>query len=308
MPDNLSPETADKIRTLCRKISVAHNIDEEIQEELYSHMEDKFLGYLSGEEKITEDDAFILVKEHFGDPAVIRELLDEVHEVESDISLLRKLGAIAGASMAVWVIVQALWLSLRYLLPNSPGWIVHVRIVQYLLAWEKQLFPVLLLWIVLIIWRKMMANRRQLWFTTYTPDRFIALLAGLALLIVFLYSSLNGKPSEWERPVEWINSLGYTGIFPFLLQCILWLWWIDTGTRRNRTLLIGMFAWTGYIFLTLLVFNELGTGKLSVITKPLLSFVNLLEIFLYAAVSAGLYLIFGKMNKIRDRFVEVISR
>ena len=53
MPDNLSPETSEKLRALCRKISIANNIDEEIREELYSHMEDKFLGYLSGEEKIT---------------------------------------------------------------------------------------------------------------------------------------------------------------------------------------------------------------------------------------------------------------
>jgi hypothetical protein len=79
MSKNLSPETAGRIRDLCRKISVAHDLDDEIQRELYSHLEDKLLGYLRGEEKITEDDALILVKEHFGEFASLKGLLREVH-------------------------------------------------------------------------------------------------------------------------------------------------------------------------------------------------------------------------------------
>ena len=68
MSVNISPETEDKISALCKKISVAHNLDEEIQKELRCHREDRLTGYLSGNEQLSEDDAFILVEKHFGDP------------------------------------------------------------------------------------------------------------------------------------------------------------------------------------------------------------------------------------------------
>ena len=80
MPEEtISPAARDSIRTFCRKITVTYDLDEEIQEELYGHIEDKMLGYLSGEEKLTEDDAFVLVCEHFGDSETVKVLLHEVH-------------------------------------------------------------------------------------------------------------------------------------------------------------------------------------------------------------------------------------
>lgn len=158
MPDHLTPETAERIRALCRKISVAHDLDEEIQAELFSHMEDKLLGYLSGEEKVTEEDALILVREHFGDPAVLKGLLRETHAVEFGISLLRKLGAVAAASLVAFIISQALWLTLLYLLPDRPAWIIDNQIVQLLLGWTYCLGPVLLILIILDIWRKTAAT------------------------------------------------------------------------------------------------------------------------------------------------------
>ena len=86
MVDELGPDTNEKMRALCKKISVAHDLDAEIQEELYSHMEDKLLGYLEGEEALAEEDAFILVREHFGDPSALKGLLQGVHAVEARVS------------------------------------------------------------------------------------------------------------------------------------------------------------------------------------------------------------------------------
>jgi hypothetical protein len=85
MAKNLSLETADKLLSLCSQISVANCLDEEIREELYSHLEEKLLAYLSGEEKISEEDALILVREHFGDTAQLTELLREVHSAKGRV-------------------------------------------------------------------------------------------------------------------------------------------------------------------------------------------------------------------------------
>ena len=95
MTDRLKPDTREAMQALCRKISVAHNLDAEIQEELYGHMEDKLLAYLDGEEAVSEQDAFILVREHFGDPSTLKGLLQDVHAYEAHVSLARRLAAAA---------------------------------------------------------------------------------------------------------------------------------------------------------------------------------------------------------------------
>lgn len=104
MSDNISPETQEKIESLCKQISVAHNLDEEIQRELRTHIEDKFSGYLNGDEKLTEEDAFILVREHFGNPAVIRELYRDVETAAVQVILARRLGAVLSASLVTQIV------------------------------------------------------------------------------------------------------------------------------------------------------------------------------------------------------------
>ena len=47
----LNNDTQQKARELARKITVAHDLDPEIQEELYGHIEDKLLAFKSGEER-----------------------------------------------------------------------------------------------------------------------------------------------------------------------------------------------------------------------------------------------------------------
>jgi len=102
MDEKISPETVERIRELCRKISVAHNLDEEIQRELFSHMEDKLLAYLSGEQKLTEEDAFVLVREHFGEPEEVKAMLENVHVEAVRAGMLRRIGVITVVFMGIW--------------------------------------------------------------------------------------------------------------------------------------------------------------------------------------------------------------
>src|SRR5215208_8178646 len=74
-----SPQSGERLKRICREVCVAQQLDDSIERELYAHLEDKLLGYLSGGEKITEDDALLLVEKRFGDPVVVRSLLGEVH-------------------------------------------------------------------------------------------------------------------------------------------------------------------------------------------------------------------------------------
>ena len=109
MPDSISPQTEEKIRQFCQKISIACGLDYEIQEELYGHFEDRVLGYLAGEERLTEEDAFVLVREHFGSPENIKELMKIAHRRENRKTIsgkvIRKSMVIVAVSMiAAWFI------------------------------------------------------------------------------------------------------------------------------------------------------------------------------------------------------------
>ncbi|MFP6584161.1 MAG: hypothetical protein VCD00_16610, partial [Candidatus Hydrogenedentota bacterium] len=98
--ERISSEIEKQARELCSQISVAHDLDSEIQEGLYTHVEDKLLGYLSGEVPISEDDAIILVREHFGDPRTIKSLMQDVHVEEVIISQARRRAAAVIVTLA----------------------------------------------------------------------------------------------------------------------------------------------------------------------------------------------------------------
>ncbi len=79
MSSDINPQIQAEICSFCNRISADYLLDAEIREELRGHMEDKLVAYMNGDERLSEQDAFILVREHFGAPAVVEELLQRVH-------------------------------------------------------------------------------------------------------------------------------------------------------------------------------------------------------------------------------------
>jgi len=80
-----------EIHTVIHQISVAHRLDAEIRDELESHFEEKVTAYLSGQEKLTETDALLLARAHFGKPDGIESLFRHVHMEESYMSFTRRI-------------------------------------------------------------------------------------------------------------------------------------------------------------------------------------------------------------------------
>lgn len=79
MPESLSPEIEREMRKLCREIAASRNLGKDIEEELYGHLEDKFLAYAGGDESLSADDIILLVREHFGDQENLKAGLGEIH-------------------------------------------------------------------------------------------------------------------------------------------------------------------------------------------------------------------------------------
>ena len=91
MDNSISPEMEERMRALCDDIASAEDLNSDLHDELYTHIEEKVLGYLSGEEMLSEADAYLLAKEHFGDRAKVRTQLEEVHPAGVKFKLYRRL-------------------------------------------------------------------------------------------------------------------------------------------------------------------------------------------------------------------------
>lgn len=93
----------------------------------------------------------------------------------------------------------------------------------------------------------------------------------------------------------------------FICQCMIWLWWIDTGPRRFRTMILGALAWAGFFF-GLHILSEVGHFS-EIFEHPSVYFLGVPAVAAVdAGIAAGLYLLARYLVSLRDRIVEVITR
>ncbi|MHB9029545.1 MAG: hypothetical protein ACYC9O_12315 [Candidatus Latescibacterota bacterium] len=301
MPEKLSPEAEERILALCRKISVAHNLDEEIQAELYAHMEDKLLGYLSGDEKVTEEDAFILVREHFGDPAVIKEMLQKTHGAEANTSLMRRLGAVATASLAAGCFVQLLLVFCEMYLLVNQQMRKPISEITRVVGIVFMMLPAFFLWVELLVWEKGMDHGRRMWF--YHVDRNTFLL--YFLIFVFFSMMLYSLALKWSSQLRTGHEI-HQYFIPLLLQCPIWLWWCDSSPQHYRALLAGALAWAAYCVITGVIWSFNFGDYL--ILNPFITITLYCYFFFASLVIMGFYIALSNVRTIREWFESGIAR
>ena len=239
MADELGSETREEMRSLCKKISVAHKLDSDIQEELYAHMEDKLIAYLDGEEQLAEKDAFILVREHFGKASVVKGLMQDAHRQEAYVSLWRRFGAALIATMSVTVVGSYSANVLVWLWPTTGGFIFLESIA---------VLSVIIPWMLLWRWQRGLDSGHTPWFITRRPMHFLAWVAALLVLqaLVPLTHSNNiflppTAPAPWRQAVWWLTAaILYASP---ILHCMMWLWWSDRPPRKAWAVLNTAILW-----------------------------------------------------------------
>jgi hypothetical protein len=261
---HLDSALEEKARALCAQITVAHDLDSEIQEELYGHIEDKILGYLSGEVPVTGDDALILVREHFGDARVIKSLLQDVHASEVALSQNRRYIAAAVATLCCFISGKALYALLgiarAYYGITSGSWSPDVAAASsFLPIHEVSLLAMMLVTflaplLILVRWQKALRAGSRPWFYRWGYGRLALLLLALLtfnLLMPKSYISLGpGLPDHGIFSL--IDALlGMTLVCIVLGNCIIWIRWCDVAPRTKRNLWNVAGAWClGYMILT----------------------------------------------------------
>lgn len=237
MPDELSPEARAQLRGIVKKLSVSHDIDPEIQEELYGHVEDKALAYLSGEEAVSEDDALLLTREHFGDPRSVREFLSAVHMQEATGSTMRRIAAITILSLAMMIPIRLLYL----LTAIMPAWYTtHFGGVA-----ETALAAVYLAALVFVLhhWD---GQAESVWFLRWRPRSLALAVCVLGLLLVLVPvvgTSVAPQSPIWVLRITMMAAVGIA-----LLQVLVWLRWTDQKPRRMWAVFQGVCAWFLFMF------------------------------------------------------------
>lgn len=102
----LSQTMQSKIRALCEEIAQRDELDDDIQDELCGHIEDKMLGYLVGKEAVTEDDALLLAAEHFGDTRNVRNLRLHGTGGKRNMKYLAACLLTVGAFVGIWYLAE----------------------------------------------------------------------------------------------------------------------------------------------------------------------------------------------------------
>lgn len=90
MHEQLSEEMQQQLRAWCGDMVSGNESPGTVIDELYGHMEDKMLAYMHGEETITEEDAFLLASERFGDVSTLREQLQGCNQKRAGSFPVRK--------------------------------------------------------------------------------------------------------------------------------------------------------------------------------------------------------------------------
>ena len=251
MRDSVSPDIQAKLSALCKQVSVAHDLDPDIQKELYGHMEDKLLAYVNREEPLTDEDALILVREHFGDPAVIKDLFGRVHVWESHVTVARRLAALFILQFALLAPVHMFHMGANGL---ATLWLSSGKESDLLLFSLRAIWPwmtlygmvIVITWYFLRGWQRAIERRESLWFLTWSPARLIGLLVLLYFVDRF---ALSVRPSEerlrslFPEPFQMPWTLQAIQYALTAASCGLVLWWCDRPPRRPRAVLYALLAW-----------------------------------------------------------------
>lgn len=197
MPDpiDLSPEMSQKIDELLDQMTQNADASDDLRREIRSHLEDRAIAYLGGEQRLSEAEVLLLIKSHFGD---VRQLHGLFHglpimkrakalaqEAFTWVFYLRLASVIVAACAASFVAQAAdqLWL---LLIPANPQRGDGKVFYSLLVLATPALFSLVVI-LLLNIWDR---RAECAWFLRIAPRRVIMIVAGI-LAIRWLIPGTN---------------------------------------------------------------------------------------------------------------------
>jgi hypothetical protein len=254
MPYDLSPESILRIESLAQRVRVSPQHDEEVRRELVSHLQDQLQGYLSGQQKVSEPDALLLVERHFGDTAAVAAGLQDVHApAQGWLRRLAGVTIVTAISHVPWIAMY-LWLGsdkmLGSYMKSSNGDSFQLLLLCVLIAWG-----------VLYRWNRLEDRGRAPWFARWR-GRTVAIVAAAGVLaylvpqlILFLRSppiSLQGTFAALHRLAWAASASGSEDSYPiWIAEGVIWIWWLNHGAaslgKSVARIALAIIAWYAFV-------------------------------------------------------------
>lgn len=247
MYKSIMPETREQLEALCRKVTVSRHLDEEIRRELFSHMEDRMLAHMNGELPMTEEDAFVLVREHFGDPAVIKEHLQGVYVEEAACSMGRRLAAAFIGFAAVGLFCAFLELAGAGASSVLGIWRAPVQMTSF---WAVEL--ILSPWLTYMLlrwWKRRLEHGERVWFQEVPRGRLLQTL-GVAAVAMAALAVCSGWLGAFDQNALDQNAPDWFAAFPFVSVSItgaIWIWFCDQPPHTRRSVHFAAGLWALYL-------------------------------------------------------------
>jgi len=249
MDKTLSPEMQQQIRTYCDSVCAMHGLDD-VREELQDHFEDKMIAYLSCSEKLQEQDAFLLVREHFGDPAVLKSMFQTVHVKEAGVTLGRRvcsafaaaflIMALSHAAMTVCDLLTTAWGAV-----SGPQWATGLFFNTYRIL-ISILSPVAF-YLILRYWNRRIDAGLPVWFLRMPFAISLLVSAGLLIASRFVPQVLwmSSSVLPFGKGLLPIAIMMVPGILGYAATGVLWMWWIDRAPRARASMFVALVCWLG---------------------------------------------------------------
>jgi hypothetical protein len=246
----LSLETQSQIRALCESIAQRDQLGEDVQEELRGHIEDKVSAYLAGYEELSEADAFLLARGHFGKPATLKNLLQTTHPHQTALHFFRRIAIAIAATLAAQVVAKCVLCAgtltiIPSLMSQSMlGYAVGITFGRTILDFAVPVFALILLTSL----RRPYFVRLRRWLDT-SPIHYF----GLAMLCVFVFwlsipvatteGTIHYSPISNEQNRLFMLLSGISMWIGAFARCLIWIWWCDRSPRTKMGTRTAAIAW-----------------------------------------------------------------
>ncbi|MBX7258426.1 MAG: hypothetical protein K1Y02_18835 [Candidatus Hydrogenedentes bacterium] len=266
MDRTLSPEILQRIRVHCDTFCAEHRLDA-IREELQDLIEEKTLSYLSVSENLQEEDAFIMARERFEDPEILRERFGPAAApatmtplpttetaptpptmTSASMSTGRRLFAAFVASFAVAIVVRALLVPFQVFMTvfrPAPGIQWMSPLIFSAVQLSLMLLALLAFYGVLRRWGRATEAGARPWFVRIPVVPSLLLLLGLVVVERFLptvvWTVSQGLPfvTQGGRGIYMVCVTVF-GLVVGTGRNMVWLWWVDRAPFSNTKVLTAL--------------------------------------------------------------------
>jgi hypothetical protein len=267
MDKQLSSETVTALRALTREIGDARGLDGDAREELYGHLEDKTLGYMSGEEGLSEADAVLLTRAHFGESVPMDEAVPQANGNPRRVTLLHRVLMVAGVTFVLGSLLQRTAMSLTWtILEFDPPQFLVYAIVLVVISGATTWLLAILAGLTLRRWERYVRAGTVLRFDP-SNSKHLGAAIGVVVFLVFSFMisalpppRLSGSSAAVSQAFS--GSVAWLYVGSAVAWPLLWIWWFDRRSGRMKNFAFGALAWAGFQFVFRMV-ASIATGTVS---------------------------------------------